>query len=609
MQTGAQEPQPASVLPTVLVAVAVITTIHLAMLEPVGLLQGRLADPDAYLRSIRVLELRLGGGWFDSVTPALAAPEGLSLHWTRPLDILILLPALALEAVAGFDPRRAIFLAGAVVSPLLHLAAALAAAWGAAAIWGGGRAPVYAVLMMAASPAATNYAAPGRADHHALLLLAVTLGLAAAMRALRPGGGRRAAVMAGAAFGFGVWVGPEALIVAMPVLLAAGLAALVAADGRPAAAQGLAACAGMALVIALAVLVERPPADWLAVEYDRVSVHHLAVAVLSAGVFAAVLPVAAGPLPRRWAVGGATGAAALAALLLAFPGMLGGAAAEGDAVARTLLLPFVDEMQPLPPFGPGDWTKAVFFVGGVPLLGLVALALAAPGWRRDGMWVAGLALAAALLAGLAGTFAALRLGIDLAAPAAIAAAGMMGQVIAAPWPRVAALRAVLAVALLLGALALPRLTLKAATAPAPGAAAAGPGCDATAFARWLAEAHPHLAAPARAPVLMTDEMNATPEIAWRSGLRGVGGTYHRGGAAFLDNLRVYAGTDAGAVRDILRRRQVGLLAICAASPRIGGAPGDMADRLRAGEVPDWLTPLPLPATLAGYRLFAVAPGP
>jgi hypothetical protein len=100
----------------------------------------------------------LGGGWFDDVSLAVMAPEGLPLPWTRPVDVLILLPALGLEGIGGFAPRLAIFLAGGLLSPVLHAVAA----WAARGLLPG-RAPWHSALLMIA----TLYCTAGRADHHA----------------------------------------------------------------------------------------------------------------------------------------------------------------------------------------------------------------------------------------------------------------------------------------------------------------------------------------------------------------------------------------------------------------------------------------------------------
>jgi len=57
-----------------------------------------LSDTDSYTRLLRVPDLWHGGPWFDPLLPWLGAPAGVALHWTRPLGLLILLPALGRHA-------------------------------------------------------------------------------------------------------------------------------------------------------------------------------------------------------------------------------------------------------------------------------------------------------------------------------------------------------------------------------------------------------------------------------------------------------------------------------------------------------------------------------
>ena len=189
-----------------LVAFAVIVVV-LPILAGLGRVDAppldRLTDADGYLRLLRVLALREGAGWFDDVATRVAAPDGMVVQWTRPLDLLILLPALLVERIAGIPPREALFVVGLFVSPVLLVGAAVAAAWSARALWPG-TAPWFAVLLTGATPAAVGYSGVGRADHHALILLAVMLALGATLHALRPGAPARVAVAAGAAFGFGI---------------------------------------------------------------------------------------------------------------------------------------------------------------------------------------------------------------------------------------------------------------------------------------------------------------------------------------------------------------------------------------------------------------------
>lgn len=595
----------------VVFAVFVVGMLNLAALggPRAGVLDGRLVDPDAYLRLIRVLELNDGLGWYHVVTGRLAAPDGLFVHWTRPLDLLILLPARAIAALSGQSLPQALTLVGILVSPLLHVAAAVAAAAAAARLWGG-LAPWYAVLMAVATPAATGYSMLGRADHHTLLLLALMLGLGAALRALAPPAPPRAALVAGACFGAGIWVSPEALIIAMPVLAATGLAAMIAAEGRGLAAQGLRLALGMAGVVLLAIAVERPPAAWLETGYDKVSVHHLVLALLVAAVFAAARALGDRPRGARIAGAGVAALLALGTLLLLFPDALGGSLSAGDAVANDLFHPTVEEMQPLPPFGPGSWKLLPMNIGGPVLAGILALALAAPAWRRDGRWPAGLALGLALVAALVAALAARRFALDLAAPAAIASAGLSGLILHGARPAAAAARAGLAALALFATLGLPFIGLVGEKPPASTAfadAALEAGCDPTAMTRWLAVARPGVSAATPDPVLLAADIYLGPELAWRTPYRAVAGPYHRGGAAIGDTVAVLEARDEATARGVLARRQATLLLVCRAAPEVQVPDGSLAAALVADRPPAWLVPVPLPPGLAGYRLYAVSP--
>lgn len=593
---------PALVLFTVLL-VAVVNLGGLAGWNA-QVLQGRLADADSYLRLLHIHDLWLRRPWFEDMTGRLGAPDGLLIQWTRPLDLLILLPALALERIAGLPPREALFFVGVLVSPVLHAAAALAAAWAVRAIWDG-RAPWYAVLLMVGTPAAATYSALGRPDHHGLIILLLTLGLGAALRAVLPGGGARAAIGAGAAFGLGVWVGPEANIVALPALAAIGLACLLPADGRHLAMQGLRAALAMAVVFALAMLVEHRPDEWLRAEYDRISLPQLVLALAAAAVFAVAGNQGAAPRARRLPAAALAAAVAVALLVTLFPGTLQGPLADADPGYLRLFHPTIQENQPLPPFGPGDpWEIASYLSGGA-LAGLLALVLAARGWVADGRWPAGLVLGVTLAAGIAATLGARRFGMDLAPPAAIAGAGLVGLLLHAAWPRAEALRAGLATLLFFGFLALPFLGDLSGRDTVAQREEERVACDWTAMGRWLGAERPLARAGQPGPVLMQSDIFEGPELAWRTPYDIVSSPHHRAGAAIEDTFALFGATDPAAARAILERRRVALVLACPSQPYIEMPPGSLGAMLRDGTGPDWLEPIPLPAHLAGFRLLAV----
>jgi hypothetical protein len=571
------------------------------------LLDGRLPDADSYLRLLRILDLREGAGWYDDVTARLGAPDGLLIQWTRPFDILMFPPALVLERVAGLGPRDALLAVGLVVSPLLLVAAAAAAGWAARAIWPG-TAPVFAVLLMVGTPAAATFSSAGRSDHHALMLLALTLGIGAALHALTPGGTARAAAGSGAALGLALWVGPEAIIIIAPIMSAIGLASVLADDGRQPAAQGLRLSLGFAGVLALAILVEHRPDEWLRVEYDRVTIHQLCVALSAGGVFTVANWVGAQPRPRRALAAGTVALAALALLVAVFPDMARGPLANADPAYLALLHETIQENRPVPPFVPGSLWEIAELIGLVCVLGLLAVGLAMPGWIRDGRWPAGLMLGLTLLAGIGATFAARRFGLDLAPAAAIAASGAVGLILDMRWPRGEAARGVLAALLLFGALGLPFVMLLDPHAAAGSKGHdAGTGCDWTALARWLATERPEVQEGEAPPILMASDLFTGPELAWRTPYRIVAAPHHRGGPAIADTIGVMQARDPATAQALLAHRGVALLAACTAPVDGDVAEGTLAAAIRDDAGPDWLRPVSLPAALSRFRLFVVAP--
>ena len=255
--------------------------IFFAFKNGVVLREHGLGDTDSYMRVLRIMDLYHGGGWYDTVTPKLGAPEGLSLHWTRPVDILILLPAL-LAHLFGAPVDRSVYWIGAGFSTICQILACFAAAWAAKPLWPspGHR---FAALILLTNAAAFGYGIIGRPDHHTLLMLLTALMLGAMVRTALAGSSaaeqRRWAVLGGLFAGFGVWVSPEMLVPIVPVIATLGLFWLDApldrkrmpeTEMRDWAAAGAVFSLAMAAVILVAIPIEQPPAHWLAPEYDKV---------------------------------------------------------------------------------------------------------------------------------------------------------------------------------------------------------------------------------------------------------------------------------------------------------------------------------------------------
>lgn len=594
---GSRIPTGTVVAALALALVGVALHLRLAMLSPAWT-EGGLADTDSYVRVLRVLELWGGAGWYDSVLPWLAPPEGLALHWTRPLDLLILAGALP-AMLAGLDAARAIHWSGAVICPALHVLAALAAVWAARAVWPANWSWL-AGLVLLNNLAAANYSGFGRADHHTLVLLCAVVALGFTLRSAA--GDRRAALPAGFIFGLGVWVAPEALFVAVPAMAAFGL--LWAAGRAESAAMGARIAAGMALAIALALPVERAPADLLVVEQDRLSIQHLALALAVTAVFAAAARLPSGlAMAGRIAAGAGLSALGAGVLLLAWPDLLRGPTAEADPTAE-LFLASVAELQPLG-IHPAVLPDTIAFAG-VLLPALLGLAIA----MRDARWRA--AALVLLLTGLfcaVAAFEARRFAILLAAPGAVAAAGFIPHFVMMA-DRIGALARL--GALIFGAsvtflLPFAAATLSSSAASSDAAATTeAMNCDARSMALWLADATRE-GTLQRGAVLMADDINQGPSAAYLAGLRAVTGPYHRLGPAFAEMRAFFETPGDTTARALAAQRGVGLVLVCTGAAPLGGAwaAGGLRSRLLADDPPGWLASHPLPEALQaqGFRLY------
>ncbi len=289
-------------------------------------LEDRLIGADSYTRMTRAGELAGGGNWYDRTIARSNAPYGEDLHWTRPLDILIVSGAFALSPIAG--PEAALRISGALVNPILHLLTLLVLLWAAEAVFPvSGR--VYVGILFATQFFLSHQFAFGRPDHHGLIILTLAFLVGAGLRLTDREAGPTIAVTAGFAAALGVWVGIEGLFGAGLVM--ALLWGLWIRDGQAYAKHGCAYALALTLGAALALILEYPPAGWAIPRYDTLSVVHIYLLALTAvfWLFAAALP---GPTKRseRTMAVLAFGAVGLTLFLLTFPKFILGPLVDVD---------------------------------------------------------------------------------------------------------------------------------------------------------------------------------------------------------------------------------------------------------------------------------------
>ncbi len=571
----------------------VMTNIVIEMASGAAVMNGELRGTDSYTRLLRVTQLYETGDWFDRAIPRSNAPYGESLHWTRPADLVYLAGALVLEPLFGFE--RALFLWGICVGPVLHIAMVMVLAWAVAPVFDQER-RFLLILALIAQIAIWPHGLFGRTDHHMLIFLVFAAALGGAWRTVL--GTRRPAVAlaAGAAAGLGIWLSVEFLLVI--AVLFAGLTLCWVRAGGERASRNLWHAVGLTLVVAVALLVERPPADWWAEEFDRISIVHLLVGLLAVA-FWAVMTV----LSRAGRVGETTSrrlllcalgaAAAGGMMLLVFPKFFAGPEVDFDPGLKDIFLDAVNETQPLLPTNLRDTGWLLIYLGSA-LFAVPFLLLRLWQYRSDEVWRFWLLIALGLLAYLPVAVAMRRFTAFPAMLMAIVLADLLASLLARVRDESLARR------LLVLALAVPVVVF------APVAAGgAFLSADRAQFAGQLQGSRSCRIAPlvrelnrpdglGAAPLTVLAMINFGPRLMYDTPHRVITTPYPRNPDGQLDAFRIYKATDLEAARRLVEERGIDLIVTCVKRPMYGGLsrPEDTLDsRLRRGEAPDWLSPV------------------
>jgi hypothetical protein len=612
---------------TLLLATLMVLAVHAWLIAiEVNPLRGggawnQLWDPDSYTRLSRVLELRDSGRWYDPVFRGANYPDGFELHWSRLLDLLLLVPSAVAGAVTSFS--SALFAWAAVLPLLLHLAAVALLSWGTRPFLG-----ERSFLLLAAFTAVQRGISydflPGLVDHHTLQIFLLLVMIAVLVRS--PSAGRGGA-RGGLAGSLAVWASGESLVAVGAI--GVGLWLEWVLGGSEAAARrlwrfGVTALAGGGLWL----LLERRIPELGTVTYDRLSIAQVGalagLAVVGAGVHRLQRAAWGSTAARRLGSSALLAGAAGGALLAIFPGFARNPYSSTDAVIQSSLLPGIAAEQLFLPTHPAAAYEFALEMGPV----LLALALGA--WRlraREGI------SSRALREAWRDEDERARLRLCIAASALLAAyavyalRGIPFAVAACALPWVEGISRLWGRAKLALARAEPGRYLRlggAALATSWHVAVAGgvalfwmsgfgwrnlPAC------RWdeLVEAVPELAAPVAGGAVLAD-LFAGPEIHYRTGRPVIGSPYHGNGAGVDATLRLFS-APVEASESELRRRDVRWIALCAeTSPGVMGAiraePYGLGSLMLIGMAPAGTRRVALPDRLARqFLLLERPPGP
>ncbi|MDP6563321.1 MAG: hypothetical protein QF578_00690 [Alphaproteobacteria bacterium] len=576
--------------------------VHLLLQELADwrILDGRLVGPDAYMRLLRVQELADTGVWFDPVSERSNAPYGEVLHWTRPLDLLLLSGAAVAAPLLGF--AGALFAWAAVMGPLLHIATLFLLLWAVRPMLE----PRGLILLGLLFPALFFIAfvfAVGRPDHHALNMMLFVAQLGFAVRLARSTCLDRLAIAAAAIGALALWISIEGMVGIGLTLLA--LAAGWIADGRLAIRRAVIFTLVLTAGLTVALVLERPPTDLLAIEFDRISVVYLCFLAMIAG-FCLLLVVAPDGRPgTRLLIAGAAAGVILLAVKLLFPNFFLGPMAEMHPLVREVWFANNAEVSPLldPRHLVRSLPKAVAHLGlilfAVPAV-ILCMARSSGEYRR--IWA------------LLGLFLTLTFALTLrevrwmgypqilCLPPCIAL--LQGLFARRPVRKrgLAAARAAAVIAVAAGPLVLGGLLRLALPLPETGKA-----CEMPAISAWLDSHY------AERPQRIVNFIYPGSELLYRTRHSVVATPYHRNTAGMVDTIQLLRASDPAAAQAIVERRRADLILICPESPEATNYrrtdPPSLLAQLEAGAPPDWLVPVALPPALAAdFRLFQVRRG-
>ncbi len=566
-------------------------------------LQGRLIDTDSYMRLLRVRELLESGAWFDAFTHRSNWPFGEASHWTRPVDVLLALPAWLLSLLV--DAERALFLSAAAFGPLVLVATGLGVVWAVAPITSAGH---LAALALLAQPVVFSYSLAGRADHHGVILLVFVLTVGCALRVLERPERARLSVWAGALCGLGIWVSTEFLL---PLALLLGGGALEwVLRGRRLTRANLNLSLGYAGSVVAALLVERPYGELFAVEYDRISAVHVAVGIVAVAFWSLVTRFGRaasrddGPaaLRARVAIALIGALAAALAVRLFFPGFFLGPWVDVDPDVTRTWLRHVAELDRVWPSNRYELGRYVQFLG-LPLLALPYAAYRAFRGEREGRppW-------RFLLTGLAVFLVLGSARLRFCSFAEVVGAMAVGALLQGLWENAGRARHPLAVVgsrvgsvagVLLGPL-LVGFVLMAGTSRAPAMTAVS-RCDFPVARQYLERQ--------AEPRTILAHMDRGPEILYETAHRVLATPYHRNRAGILGARAILVESDPDRARELATEREVDWILICPAYDRgFFGAPADgegpsLFDRLVESAPPEWLRLRADPEALGGLLLY------
>jgi hypothetical protein len=552
---------------------------------------GALSDGDNYLWLVRVRQYLEGGSWASSVITGMNTPYGVDMHWTHPLDVAI----LALYAPLQFfmPMEAALFWAGATVPVLLFLMFSAALYWAVRPLLPRGEA--YLVLFVSlAHPTLIAYSLLGRADHNYLILTSMVLATGGMIRLLHTSSTNnheaaknKAVLITGAATALGLWVSTEfepllALFMATPALM------WLVSGQQKWLRHAFLLGSSLLLFTSIALVIERGDSLWQVQQLDKLSLIHVVALSINAALWALAHVLLTPRLLSFRARLGCLALLALAAFILLglfTPALLQGPMGAIDPVVNAYLYEVTGELSSTLPTSFERTAVALLWVG-VPIsaVGLWWGMVGRYPAHRSAVWifltimtlayiVAG--LLHARFAQLASPFASLFL---------LHTAYSVQQRIKYKSPLIPFALVLLPV--LICFMASSGFSTLAEQQKATSGKIKPPTCE-------VEDILPTLQTLPAGRIM--NDLNEGPGILYRTKHSVVAGAYHRNDKGIADALAFMRGPAALAAAKV-KDRDIDFVLFCL-HKRQGGYARQLATMAQSNALPNWLTPLAVPAQL------------
>ncbi len=321
---------------------------------------------DDMTRLLQVRELAASGNWFDRTIPAIGAPEALRSHWSRLIDLPLLMLTGALGTVFSVATSE---LVTRVLWPSALLFALLFAVMREAERQSGLVAAIAVIVLAVNGASAIFQFNPGRIDHHNVQILCAVIGILYLQRSFAD---PKIGWWAGAFLGLGLTVGLESLFLIGAVIGLAALFSCFANEMRDGIVRALIASL---IPVWAALLLTIAPAHWLQPACDELSLNLALMLTVGTAAYAVLYRKFAGAPATVWLGGlAAGGGLALGAYLAVEPACAGGPFAMVDPAVKPVWLDHVIEVKSLFDFAMVTPSGAISFVA------CALLGCAAAGW-------------------------------------------------------------------------------------------------------------------------------------------------------------------------------------------------------------------------------------